>query len=128
MSVFSGSDSRRLSNFLQTHIFWKLNHISRTYNQSNYSNIWFTKVTIFLIMVAQVLFLPIFFEKDPHLNAVKNRFAVDWCRTNDFNLNKYIFTCTCKGLCTRCKCVKKEVSCLPLCSCACIASQENIVG
>ena len=57
-----------------------------------------------------------------------NRFAVDWCRTYDVNLNEYIFTCTCKGLCTRCKCVKKEVSCLPFCSCACIASQENIVG
>ena len=24
--------------------------------------------------------------------------------------------------------MKKEVSCLPFCSCACIASQENIVG
>ena len=57
-----------------------------------------------------------------------NRFAVDWCRTYDVNLNEYIFACTCKGLCTRCKCVKKEVSCLPFCSCACIASQENIVG
>ena len=57
-----------------------------------------------------------------------NRFAVDWCGTYDVNLNEYIFTCTCKGLYTRCKCVKEEVSCLPFCSCACIASQENIVG
>ena len=47
---------------------------------------------------------------------------------NAVNLHEYIFTCTYKGLCTRCKCVKKEVSCLPFCSCACIASQENIVG
>ena len=46
----------------------------------------------------------------------ENRFAVDWCGTYDVNLNEYIFTCTCKGLCTRCKCVKKE------------ASQENMVS
>ena len=57
-----------------------------------------------------------------------NRFAVDWCGAYDVNLNEYIFTCTCKGLCSRCKCVKKEVSCLPFCSCVCIATQENIVG
>ena len=56
------------------------------------------------------------------------RFTVDWFGAYDVNLNEYIFTCTCKGLCTRCKYVKKEVSCLPFCSCACIASQENIVG
>ena len=56
------------------------------------------------------------------------RFAVDWCGAYNVNLNEYIFTCTCKGLCTRCKCVKKEVSCLLSCSCVCIVSQENIVG
>ena len=57
-----------------------------------------------------------------------NRFAVDCCGTYVVNLSEYIFTCTCKGLCTRCKCVKKEVSCHLFCSCAFIASQENIVG
>ena len=30
LSVFGENDSRRLSNFLQTHIFWKFDHISRT--------------------------------------------------------------------------------------------------
>ena len=57
-----------------------------------------------------------------------NRFAVVWCAAYNVNLNEYIFTCPCKGLCTRCKCVKKEVSCLLFCSCVCVASQENIVG
>ena len=62
LSVFGENDSRRLSSFLQTHIFWKFDHISRTYNQINYRNIWFAKVTIILIMMAQVLF-SIFFPK-----------------------------------------------------------------
>ena len=57
-----------------------------------------------------------------------NRFAVDWCGAYDVNLNENTFTCTCKGLYSRCKCMKKEVSCLPFCSCDCIATQENIVG
>ena len=35
LSVLGENDSRRLSNFLQTHIFWKFDHISRTYNQIN---------------------------------------------------------------------------------------------
>ena len=67
MSVFGENDSCLLSNFLQTHIFWKFDHISRTYNQINYRNIWFVKVTIILIMMAQVLF----FKKTPHFNAVE---------------------------------------------------------
>ena len=72
MSVFGENDSRCLSNFLQTHIFWNFDHISRTYNQINYRNIWFAKVIIILIMTAQVLFFDVFFsEKDPHLNAVE---------------------------------------------------------
>ena len=56
------------------------------------------------------------------------RFAVEWCGAYDINLNDYIFTCTCKGLCTQYKCVKKEVSCLTFCSCVCIATRENIAG
>ena len=70
-SVFGENNSRHLFNVLQTHIFWKFDHISRTYNQINYRNIWFAKVTGILIMMAQVLFLDIFFEKDPHLNAIQ---------------------------------------------------------
>ena len=49
------------------------------------------------------------------------RFAVDCCGTYVVNLSEYIFTCTCKGLYTFCKCVKKEVSCLLFCSCVFIA-------
>ena len=71
LSVFDENDSRRLSNFLQTHTFWKFHHISRTYNQINYRNIWFPKVIIILIMTGQVLFFNVFSEKDPHLNAVE---------------------------------------------------------
>ena len=64
MSGFGKNDSRRLSNFLQTHIFGKFNHISRTYDQISYRNIWFAKVIIILIMMTQAIFLNIFFEKD----------------------------------------------------------------
>ena len=71
MSVFGENDSRRLSNFLKTHIFGKSDHISRTYNQINYSNIWFAKETIIFIIMTQVLFFDIFFEKDPHINAAE---------------------------------------------------------
>ena len=62
LSVFGKNGSRRVSNFLQTHNFWKFDHIFRTYNQNNYKKIWFTKVTIIFIMMAQELF-PTFFWK-----------------------------------------------------------------
>ena len=62
LSIFSENDPHRLSNFLQTHTFWKFYHISRTYHKINYKNIWFAKVTIILITMAQVLF-SIFFSK-----------------------------------------------------------------
>ena len=65
LSVFGENDSRRLSNFLQTHIFWNFDHISRIYNQINYRNIWFPKVIIILIMTAQALFFNVFFQKRP---------------------------------------------------------------
>ena len=71
LSVFGKNDSRCLPNFLQTYIFWHFDHISRTYNQIDYSNIWIAKVIIILIMTAQVLFFDVFSEKDPHLNAVE---------------------------------------------------------
>ena len=45
--------------------------MARTYNQVNYRNIWLARVTIILIMIAQVLFVDIFLEKYPHLNAVE---------------------------------------------------------
>ena len=52
LSVFDENDSSRLFNFLRTHRFWNIDHISRTYNQINYKNIWFPKVIIILIMAA----------------------------------------------------------------------------
>ena len=55
--------SRRLSNFLQTHIFWKFDHFPRICNQISHRNIWFPKVTIILIKMVQVLFLDHFSEK-----------------------------------------------------------------
>ena len=73
LSVFGESDSRSLSNFLQTHIFWNFDHISRIYNRINYRNIWFSKVKIILIMTAQVYLFNVFSKKDPHLNAVDSR-------------------------------------------------------
>ena len=60
LSVFGENDF----NFLQMHIFWNFDHISRIYNQVNCRNIWFEKVII-LIMTAQVLFY-MFFPKKTH--------------------------------------------------------------
>ena len=65
LSVFGENDSRCLSNFLQTHIFWNLDHISRIYYQINYRNIiWFPKVKTILIMAVKVLFFHFFFPKN----------------------------------------------------------------
>ena len=47
------------------------------------------------------------------------RIAVDWCGVYVANLNDYIFSCTSKRLCIRCKSV--NISSLPLCSCVWIA-------
>ena len=71
MSVFGANDSRRFSIFLQTHIFWNFDYISRIYNQINYRNIWFPKVIRIFIITALVLFLCFFSEKDPHHSAVE---------------------------------------------------------
>ena len=71
LSAFGENNSRCLPNFLQTHVFWNFDHISRTYNQINYRNIWLTKVIITLTMTAQMLFVDVFSEKDPHLNVVE---------------------------------------------------------
>ena len=51
--------------------------------------------------------------------------VVDCCGEDDANLNDYIFFCTWKILCIRCKCVKKVILCLPFCSCICIATREH---
>ena len=56
-----------------------------------------------------------------------NKFAVDWCGAYDVNLNEYIFTSTCKGICSRFKCVKKEVSCFPFCSCFVLQQKEMLL-
>ena len=43
--------------------------VCRTYNQTNYRNIWFAKVVIILIGTAKLFFFfDVFFEKDPHFN------------------------------------------------------------
>ena len=47
---FGKNDARLLTKFLQTHIFWHFNHISRFY-------IWFANVIIILIRNAQVFFM-----------------------------------------------------------------------
>ena len=72
LPVFGENDSCRLSNFLQTRIFWNFDHISRIYNQTNYRNIWFPKVIIILSWRHKCFFLTFFSEKDLYLNAVES--------------------------------------------------------
>ena len=62
--------------FLQIHIFWNFDHISRIYNQINYRNIWFLKVIIILSMTLQVLFFNVFSKKDSHFNTVELHFVL----------------------------------------------------
>ena len=71
LAVFGKNDSCHSSNFLQTHIFWNFDHISRICNQISYRNIWFPKVIIILIMMAQVLFFNAFSEKNLDLNVIE---------------------------------------------------------
>ena len=47
--------------------------------------------------------------------------TVDWYGAYVANLNYYIFSCTSKRLCIRCKCV--NISSLPFCSCVWIAKR-----
>ena len=72
LSVLVENDSRRLSNFLQTNIFWNFDNVSRTYYQINYRNIWLPKAIIILIIIAQVLFFNVFFEKTRTLMPLSN--------------------------------------------------------
>ena len=71
LSVFDKNDSRCLSNFLQRHIFWNFDYISRTYNQVNYRDIWFAKVINNSYHNGTSAFLVFFSETDLHLNAVE---------------------------------------------------------
>ena len=64
LSIFGENDSRRLSYFLQTHIFWNFDHISRIYNQINYRNIWFPNVIIILTWRHKCFFQCFFFPKE----------------------------------------------------------------
>ena len=43
-----------------------------------------------------------------------------WCNTSKITLDDYLFTCTCKNICTRCRCAIKNQSCLPYCKCQCL--------
>ena len=43
-----------------------------------------------------------------------------WCPDMTVKLDDFLFTCTCKTQCTRCKCFTREVGCLPYCKCSCI--------
>ena len=61
--VFGKNNSCCLSKFLQTHIFWNFNHISRIYNQINYRDIWFAKEMIILTMTVQVPFYDVFLKR-----------------------------------------------------------------
>ena len=65
LSVFGKNDSRSLYNCLQTYITWNFNHISRTYSQIHYKNIWYAKVIITFVITTQVLFFNVFFRKRP---------------------------------------------------------------
>ena len=48
LSVNDENNSCCVFNFLQTHILWNFDHISRTYNEINYKNIWSEKVITIL--------------------------------------------------------------------------------
>ena len=88
MLVFGENDSR-LSNFLQTQIFWNFDHISKIYSHINYRNNWFSKVILILIMTTQVLFPNVFFsEKDaPQCRWEILQVSVVW---KDFVANKVL--------------------------------------
>ena len=85
LSVFGENDSRHLPNFLQSHIFWNFDHISRIDNKIYYRNIWFAKEIIILIMTAQVLFFNFFFRKRraPYL-FISFHFILCWQNTYEF--------------------------------------------
>ena len=70
--------------------------VCRTYNQTNYRNIWFAKVVIILIRTARLFFFRCFlFEKDPHFND----FELTTC------LKVFLKKC-CQRRDTGCHCIK----------------------
>ena len=98
MLVFGENDSRCLSDFFQTDTFWKLDLISRTYNQINYR-----ELQGYLICKSNnnsyhdgsSAFFDLFFEKDPHLNAVECFHSF----SKKTNLNQYKKVCENKYFC-----------------------------
>ena len=62
------------------------------------------------------------------LEIPDRKIIVDWYAVTNVNLNNYLFTCTCKGSCTRCKCITKEAPCLPYCNCICVATAGTTIG
>ena len=72
LSVFGENDSRRLSNFLQTHILWNFDHISRISNQINYRNIWFPNVIIILTLRYKCIFSMFYPKKTRTLMSLRN--------------------------------------------------------
>ena len=90
LSVFGKNNSCCLSSFLQTHIFWNFDHISRIFNQINYWNIWFPKVMIILIMAAQVLFFNVFPKNTRTLMALRNV----WVTVYEVSGSGFEFSCT----------------------------------
>ena len=97
LMILGENDSRRWSNFLQTHIFWNFGHISRIYNQINYSSIWFLKVIMILVMTTQVLFFNDFSEKDQNLNAVQYIFRHIFWKFLNTSASDNVSFLTCKS-------------------------------
>ena len=71
LSAVGENDFFSLSDFLETHIFWNFDSISRAYNEISPKNLWFTRVITILIWRHRCLFF-MFFEKDLHLNTVEH--------------------------------------------------------
>ena len=56
LSVSGKNDPAVYLIFYKLIFFWNFDHVSRTYNQVNYRNIWFAKVVIIFIRTGQALF------------------------------------------------------------------------
>ena len=90
MSVFGKINHHRLYGFSQIHNFGNFDHISRTYNQIIYINIWFARALKILIIMTQVLLSNVFCRKELDLNALTPRYSqeqwyladvIGWWRT-----------------------------------------------
>ena len=72
--------------FYKLYIFRIFVYISRTYNQINYRNMLFAKLTITFFIMAQVFFFHVSSKKDPHLNATHKTCFInfsEFLRNND---------------------------------------------